>query len=176
MQKPLTIAVVGKGRSESSWNTSQPSLTNVIASCGDLKRVNSSTSAPAMKFSFAERMMRPRGFSAATARSEARSSSSAWREKVLADSPCLSKVSHTRPSRSFSQRQCFARTCGSTRSITIPLECFYEHRPAQAAADADARHAFFLAGALQRLQQMQHDARAGGTHRMAEGNGAAVHI
>src|SRR5205085_6676081 len=176
MQKPFTIAVVGKGSSESSWNTSQPSLTNAIASCGDLKRVNSSTSAPAMKLSFAERMTRPFGCAAPIARSAPRSSSSAWREKVLADSPCLSKVSQARRSRSISQRQCFARTCGSTRSITIPLECFYEHRAAQAAADADARHAFFLAGALQRLQQMQHDAGAGGPHRMAEGNGAAVHI
>src|SRR5436853_6724846 len=168
MQKPFTIAVLGKGRLESSWNTSQPSFTKTIASCGDLKRVNSSTSAPAMKLSFAERMMRPRGFSAAIARSEARSSSSAWRENVLADSPCLSKVSQTRPSRSFSQRQCFARTCGSTRSIFSPLQCFYEHRATQPTADADGRHAFFLAGALQRLKQMQHDARARGPHRISQ--------
>src|SRR3990167_2142394 len=55
MQKPFTIAVVGKGRLCSSWNTSQPSLTKDIASCGVLKRVNSSTSAPATKLSFAER-------------------------------------------------------------------------------------------------------------------------
>src|SRR5437868_8035001 len=174
MQKPFTIAVLGKGSSESSWNTSQPSFTKVIASCGDLKRLNSSMSAPAMKLSFAERMMRPRGFSAAIARSEARNSSSAWREKVLADSPCLSKVSQTRPSRSFSQRQCFARTCGSTRSIGSPLKCFDEHRAAQPAADADARHAFFLAGALQRLEHVQHDARARGTDRMSQSHGAAV--
>src|SRR5437764_90014 len=163
MQKPFTIAVVGKGSSESSWNTSQPSFTNVIASCGDLKRVNSSTSAPAMKLSFAERMMRPRGFPAAMARSELRNSSSAWREKVLADSPCLSKVSQMRPSLSFSQRQCFASTCGSTRSISsplVPLQCFDEHRAAEAAADADRCHALFLACALKRLQQMQDDARA----------------
>src|SRR5260221_14563416 len=176
MQKPLIIAVVGKGSSQSSWNTSQPSLTNAIASCGDLKRVNSSTSAPAMKPSFAERMIRPFSRSAPIARSGPRSSSSAWREKVWADSPCLSKVSQTRPSRSFSQRQCFARTCGSTRSIGSPLKCFDEHRAAQPAADADARHAFFLAGALQRLQEMQHDARARGTHRMAERDRAAVDV
>src|SRR2546430_5025103 len=176
MQKPLTIAVVGKGSSESSWNTSQPSLTNAIASCGDLKRVNSSTSAPAMKPSFAERMIKPFGFSAPIARSAPRSSSSAWREKVLADSPCLSKVSHTSPSRSFSQRQCFARTCGSMRSIASPLDCFDEHRAAKAAADADARHAALLSRAFQGFQKVKHDARSRCAHRMAERNGAAVHV
>src|SRR5258706_5552363 len=180
MQKPLIIAVVGKGSSESSWNTSQPSLTNAIASCGDLKRVNSSTSAPAMKPSFAERMIRPLGFSAPIARSAPRSSSSAWREKVLADSPCLSKVSQARPERSPSlsicQRQCFASTCGSMRSIAPPLDCFDEHRAAEAAADADARHPALLAGSFQRLQQMQHDPRARGADRVAERNRAAVDI
>jgi hypothetical protein len=53
-------------------------------------------SAPAMKFSFAERMTRPFGFAAAMAPSAAPSSSSASRENVLVDSPCLSKVSQAR--------------------------------------------------------------------------------
>ena len=35
MQKPFTMAVVGKGSSESSWKTSQPSFTNAIASFYD---------------------------------------------------------------------------------------------------------------------------------------------
>src|SRR2546423_7847655 len=176
MQKPFTMAVVGKGSSESSWNTSQPSLTNAIASAGDLKRVNSSTSAPAMKLSFAERMTSPFGRSAPMARRAARRSSSAWREKVLADSPSLSKVSQARRSRSISQRQCFARTCGSMRSIVPPLGGFDEHRAAEAAADADRRHAALLPGALQCFQQMQHDARARGADRVAERDGAAVDV
>src|SRR2546428_11643130 len=176
MQKPLTIAVVGKGSSESSWNTSQPSLTNAIASCGDLKRVNSSTSAPAMKPSFAERMIKPFGLSAPIARSAPRSSSAAGRKKVSADSPCWSKVSRPRPSRSFSQRRCFASTCGSMRSIAPPLDCLDEHRAAQAAADTDARYAALLPRAFQRLQEMQHDARAGCADRVAQGDGAAVHV
>src|SRR5581483_1540829 len=160
----------------SSWKTSQPSLTNAIASCGDLKRVNSSTSAPAMKFSFAERITRPLGCAAAIARSAPRSSSSAWREKVLADSPCLSKVSHASRSRSISQRQCFSSNCGSMRSIAPPLDRFDQHRAAQAAADADRGHAALFAGALQRLQQVQHDARAGRADRMAECDRAAIHV
>src|SRR5256885_7798279 len=176
MQKPLTIAGVGKGSSDNSWNTSQPSFTNAIASCGDLKRVNSSTSAPAMKLSFAERMTSPFGRSAPIARRAPRSSSSAWREKVLADSAALSKVSHARRSRSISQRQCFARTCGSMRSIARPLGRFDQHRAAEAAADADRRHAALLPGALQCFQQMQHDARARGTDRVAERDGAAVDV
>src|SRR5205814_5771464 len=122
------------------------------------------------------RMIKPFGFSAPIARSAPRSSSSAWREKVLADSPCLSKVSHTSPSRSFSQRQCFASTCGSMRSIAPPLDCFDEHRAAQTAANADARHAAFLARAFERLQKMQDDARARGADRMAQRDGAAVDI
>src|SRR5256885_2981904 len=176
MQKPLIMAVAGKGSSESSWNTSQPSLTNAIASAGDLKRVNSSTSAPAMKLSFAERMTSPFGRSAPMARRAPRSSSSAWREKVLADSPSLSKESQARRSRSISQRQCFARTCGSMRSIVPPLGAFDEHRAAEAAADADRRHAALLPGALQCFQQMQHDARARGADRVAERDGAAVDV
>src|SRR4051812_10254236 len=176
MQKPFTIAVVGKGSSESSWNTSQPRRTKLIASCGFLKRVNSSTSAPAMKPSFAERMMRPFGRSAAMARSVTRSSSSAWRENVLADSPCLSKVSQASLSLSTSQRQCLASTVGSARSIFSPLQRFDQHRSAKPAADADGGHAFLLAGALQRLEQVQDDARAGGAHRVAERDGAAVDV
>src|SRR5437764_643646 len=176
MQKPFTIAVVGKGSSESSWNTSQPSLTNAIASCGDLKRVNSSTSAPAMKLSFAERMTRPFGCAAPSARSAPRSSSSAWREKVLADSPCLSKVSQASRTRSISQRQCFSSTCGSMRSIAPPLESFDQHRAAEAAADADRCHAALASGAFQCLQQMQHDARARRTDRVAERDRAAIDV
>src|SRR5919197_1306152 len=176
MQKPLTIAVVGKGSSDNSWNTSQPRRTKFIASCGDLKRVNSSTSAPAMKLSFADRMTRPLGCAAPIARSAPRSSSSAWREKVFADSPCLSKVSHASRSRSISQRQCFSSTCGSMRSIAPPLERFDQHRAAEAAADADRSHAAFLTRALQCLQQMEHDACSGCTHGVAERDGAAIDV
>src|SRR3954447_9588850 len=167
MQKPFTIAVEGKGSSRSSWNTSQPSFTNASASCGDLKRVNSSTSAPAMKLSLPERMMSPFGFSTRIAPSARPSSSSASREKVLADSPCLSKVSHASPSRSVSQRQCRINVeAVEARSIKgIPvyvlLQRFHEHRAAQAAADADACDAALRLVTLQRLEQVQDDARAG---------------
>src|SRR5688572_13287495 len=177
MQKPFTIAVVGKGRSRSCWNTSQPSLTKPSASAPDLKRVNSSTSAPAMKPSFAERMIRPLGFSRLIAASARLSSSSASREKVLADSPCLSKVSQTRPSRSRSQRQCFARIFASTRSMSVsPLERFDQHRAAQPAADADRSHAAFRVVALQCFQQVQDDARTRCPDRMAKGNCPAIDV
>ena len=106
MQKPFTIAVLGKGRSWSFWKTSQPARTNDRASAGVAKRVNASTSAPAMNDALAERTMRPLGESALIASKAADSSSSASREKVLVDSFCLSKVSHTRPCASCSKRQC----------------------------------------------------------------------
>src|SRR5438105_8083365 len=180
MQKPLIIAVVGKGRSCSCWNVSQPSLTSDIMSSADSNFVNSSTSAPATKPSFAEQMLRPRGLAAAICSSVWLSSRIASRLNVLADSPCLSKVSQIKPSRSFSHRQCFASTCGSARSILSPLifllECFDEHGAAEAAADADARHSLFLARALQCLEQMQHDARARGADRMAQRDCPAVDI
>jgi hypothetical protein len=117
----LIIAVVGKGRMESSCNTSQPSRTKDIASSGDLKRTNAFTSAPAMKLSFAERITSPFGLSWRMALSAEPSSSSAWREKVLADSPCLSKVSQARPWASFSQRQCANTIFGSALSIVLLL-------------------------------------------------------
>src|SRR3954452_7626802 len=182
MQKPFTIAVVGKGSSRSSWNTSQPSFTNASASCGDLKRVNSATSAPAMKLSLPERTMSPFGFSTRIAPSARPSSSSAWREKVLADSPSLSKVSQASPSRSVSQRQCRANVeAVEARSIKgVPvyllLQRFHEHRAAEPAADADARDATLRVIALQRLEEVQDDACAGGAHRMAERDCAAVHV
>ena len=53
MQKPFTMAVLGKGRSRSFCIVSQPSLLKASASCAFAKRVNSLMSAPAMKFAFA---------------------------------------------------------------------------------------------------------------------------
>src|SRR5262245_32649290 len=175
MQKPFTIAVVGKGSSRSSWNTSQPSFTNASASCGDLNRVNSSTSAPAMKLSFPERTTSPLGFSRRIAASARPSSSSASRENVLADSPSLSKVSQARPSRSVCQRQC--RVNVEARSINgLPVyllsQRFHEHR----AAEADARDAALRFVALQRLEEVQHDARARGADWMTERDGAPVDV
>src|SRR3954468_15874280 len=167
------MAVLGNGRSCSPWNTSQPRRTNSSASCGDLKRVNSSTSAPAMKPSFAERMTRPFGFSARSAPSARRSSSSASREKVFAASPCLSKVSQASPSRSVSQRQCLVSV---PRSMIPPLQRFDHHRAAEAAADADAGDAALRVFSLQGFQQVQHDARPRGAHRMAERDRAAVDV
>src|SRR5205814_724046 len=133
--------------------------------------------APAMKFSFAERMIIPRGKEFFISERQDASSCSASFEKVFADSPCLSKVSQARPSLSFSQCQCFASTLASTRSMTSPcLQCFDQHRAAEAAADADRCHAFLLVVAFQRLQQMQHDARAARADRMAKGDRAPIHI
>jgi hypothetical protein len=60
-----------------------------------------------MKLSLPERSTRPFGFAAAISSSAADSSSSASRENVFADSPCLSNVSQARSCASFSQRQCF---------------------------------------------------------------------
>src|SRR4051812_10510572 len=182
MQNPFTIAVVGKGSTRSCWNTSQPSFTNASASGGELKRVNSPTSAPATKLSLPERMMSPFGFSTRIAPSARPSSSSAWREKVLADSPSLSKVSHASPSRSASQRQCRVNAeAVEARSIKampvyLLLQRFHEHRAAEPPADADARDATLRVVALQRLEEVQYDARARGADRMAERDRSSVDI
>src|SRR6185436_2754332 len=135
-----------------------------------------------MKLSLPERMTRPLGFSRRIAASARPSSSSASRENVLADSPSLSKVSQASPSRSVSQRQCRVKVeAVEARSISggpvyLFSEGFHEHRAAEAAADADARDAAFRFVALQRLEEVQHDARARGAHRMTERNGAAVDV
>src|SRR6185503_3912281 len=176
MQKPLTMAVVGKGRSCSFWNVSQPRRVNEIASSAPLKLANSWMSAPPMKLSFAERMIRPLGRAAAISSSSTDSSFSASRENVLADSPCLSKVSQTSPSASRVQRKCFAQVLASARSMVPPLQRFEQHRAAQPAADADRRQAALRVIPFQHFQQVQHDARARSAHRVAERNGAAVHV
>src|SRR5262249_6387933 len=98
---------------------------------------------------------------------------------VLADSPSLSKVSQASPSRSVSQRQC--RVNVEARSISgLPVylfsESFHEHRAAEAAADADARDAALRFVALQRLEEVQHDARARGADRMTERDGSPMDI
>ena len=102
MQKPWTIAVVGNGRSCSFCSTSQPARVKASASSGEAKRVNSSTSAPAMNALFAERTIMPLGESCAISSSASDSSASASFEKVLVDSPALSKVSQTNPCASLS--------------------------------------------------------------------------
>jgi len=106
MQKPFTIAVVGKGRSRIFCVMSQPLRVNASASSASLKRTNSLTSAPAMKLSLPERRIRPFGFVAAISSSTSSSSSIASRENVFADSPCRSKVSQVRRCASCSWRQC----------------------------------------------------------------------
>ena len=103
MQKPSISATVGKGSAASLLKRSHPRRTIESASCGVCIFVNSSTSAPAMKFSFAERMTRPFGEAALISSRQAESWFSASLEKVLVDSPYLSKVSQASPSLSVSQ-------------------------------------------------------------------------
>src|SRR3954462_10879569 len=97
-----------------------------------------------MKLSLPERTMSPFGFSTRIAPRARPSSSSAWREKVLADSPSLSKVSQASPSRSVSQRQCRedveAVGPGPLKGVPVSffLQLFHEQRAAGPAADADA--------------------------------------
>src|SRR4051812_29747736 len=176
MQKPFTIAVVGNGRSCSFWNVSQPRRVNEMASSADLKLANSWMSAPAMKLSLAERMISPFGFCFFTSSRSSESSSSASRENVFADSPCLSNVSQASPCRSVSQRQCFAIALLSARSILPPLNRFDQHRAAEPPADADRGDAFFLAVFFKSFQQVKDDARARGADRMAQRDGATIDV
>src|SRR6185369_572186 len=58
-------------------------------------------------------------------------------------------------------------------SLLAPLQ---QHGATLAAADAERCHAALRSGALQGLKQVQDDPGAAGSHRMTEGNGAAVHV
>src|SRR5437867_11450325 len=51
-----------------------------------------------------------------------------------------------------------------------------QHRPAEAAADADRGNAALAFSAPERMQQMQHDSRTRRAHRVAERDGAAVSV
>src|SRR5712671_1869028 len=178
MQKPLIMAVVGKGRSCSFWNVSQPRRVKAIASAALLKLANSWISAPAMKLSFADRMTRPLGLAAWISSRTNESCSSASRENVLADSPCLSKVSQASPSRSVSQRQCLATVLLSARSMAYSpfLDRFDQHGAAQTAADADGGDAALGVVSLQCLQEVKDDPGAGGADRVPEGDRASIDI
>src|SRR5687767_11262833 len=95
MQKPCTIATVGKARRSILSNTSLPSARNAIAASASFNLVNSSMSAPAAKpFSFEERIASPFGGIPARWSAMRSSSRSTSLEKVLVPVPARSKYSH----------------------------------------------------------------------------------
>src|SRR5471032_3548208 len=61
-------------------------------------------------------------------------------------------------------------------AVAIRLGPFYGHGGRFAAADAQRRHALLAAGALERADQGDDDARAGGADRVAQRAGAAVDV
>ena len=106
MQKPRTSARVGKGSAASWLNASQPRRTIASAPSTSATRVNSSTSAPAMKpESLPERITIPRGRSCPSRSTIAVNSAMTSAEKVFVDAPALSKVTQTMPSASLSSRK-----------------------------------------------------------------------
>src|SRR5205085_6089917 len=60
--------------------------------------------------------------------------------------------------------------------VKIALDAFDQHRAALPAADANRCHAAPSAGALQHVEKMQHDARAGSTHGMTDRDRATIDI
>src|SRR6187200_916046 len=107
MQKPWTIATVGKGRREILSNTSLPSIRKALASSALASCVNSSMSAPAAKpLSLADRIASPLGGMPARWSAMLPSSRSASLEKVLVLVPARSKYSHARLSESVVSFQC----------------------------------------------------------------------
>src|SRR5437667_1484342 len=164
-QKPRTSAKVGYLTAARRSNASQPRLTMATASASFSTSPNSSTSAPAMKpFAFPEAMTSPLGGSRSSSSSASLSSASTSRDNVFVVVPALSKVRRAKPSASRVSVQC---------RMSDPL---HQHGAAQAAADADRRHAAPASGADQRIQHMEHDARTRGADGMTERNGTAVDV
>src|SRR5438874_2584602 len=81
-----------------------------------------------------------------------------------------------RPDRTY--KNTMPRAAGSARSMSVPSggERFHDHRRALAAADAGGAEAEALLGAAQRMEQVDRDASAGRGQRVADGDGAAVHV
>src|SRR3546814_14231277 len=61
-------------------------------------------------------------------------------------------------------------------SSDLLVQGFNQHGAALAAADADGRHAALGAAALERVKQVQHNARAGRPHRVPAGHGPAIDV
>jgi len=131
-----------------------------------LKRVNSSTSAPAMKPSFAERMTRPfRIVPANFVQGRLQLLQRFAREGVrrlalLVEGQPGQAVAIGLPMPMLRERR--AIPC------PFPLQRFDQHRSAEAAADADGRHASLRTRAFERFQQVQDDSCTGGSHRVAD--------
>src|SRR5437764_1619177 len=81
-----------------------------------------------------------------------------------------------RPDRTY--KNTMPRAAGRAMSMSVPSggECFHDHRRALAAADAGGAEAEALLGAAQRVEQVDRDASAGGGERVADRDGAAVHV
>src|SRR5256885_677795 len=81
-----------------------------------------------------------------------------------------------RPDRTY--KNTMPSAAGRAMSMSVPSggECFHDHRRALAAADAGGAEAEALLGAAQRVEQVDRDASAGRGERVADGDGAAVHV
>src|ERR1017187_9794935 len=149
MQKPFTMASVGKGSAAMTWNMSQPRRMMAMPSSILFARAKSLMSAPAMKpESLPERKINARGLAARISCRIAISSAIASAAQVMADSSALSS--------------------SSPHGHGAPLAAADANR-----GDAQLRPCSGHAGAPQPLEQVKDDARAGRTHRMAERDGAA---
>src|SRR4051812_2105066 len=89
---------------------------------------------------------------------------------AIASSPYFNRIT-MRPAReaNVSQAQPF-------QSYLLQLIPRNTERDAHAAADAQSGEAFLGVAALHLVQQGGQDARAGGPHRVADGDGAAVDV
>src|SRR5215831_15060362 len=158
MQKPFTSASVGKGRAASLLYRSQPRFTMRIASSASLILVNSSTSAPATNpDSFAERTTSPRGFCPESSSTMPSSSAITSAESTFAEASALSIESQTIPSLSVSS---FQLRYASAMNLHRP----HQQRPPPAFGDGGRRRAGLGVGRLEGVQQVEHDARAGGAY------------
>ena len=168
----------GEGQLVQLWNTSQPSRTNASASCGDLKRVNSSTSAPAMKLSFAERMTRPFGRSArdrverAAQLFERLARERVGRLALLVEGEPGEAVAVVLPAPMLREDlRCRSRSMAPLRALPPA-----SRRRGRRRCRCEAMPRFLPLLRFSVFKQMQDDARARGAHRMAERDRAAVDV
>src|SRR5206468_7756316 len=140
-------------------NVSQPRLT-IATACSTLDTSpNSVTSAPAMKpLALPDRMISAFGGSRSNVSSASFNSASACCDSVFVVAPARSNVSVATPS----SARVICQFCMAT------LDALDEHCAALSAADADRGDASLAAGALEHVQQMQHDSRAGRADGMAD--------
>src|SRR3989304_3500274 len=147
---------------------------NSAASFSSFMSTKPLTSAPAIKpFFLSERITRPRGKFSDKTVSSVLSSAMTSTESAFTLTSARSRCNQTISSLSRSARQCLL---GLLPVISLFLSPFNQHRATLASADAQAGDPALRIHALQDMQQVEHNARTAGAHRMTQTDTTAINI